>query len=104
MWLFTVDGFLSIVDKDCEPHQLLVRARVRGDIERAFPDARVTETRKADYRYRAVINRNALANYLRRQVQTLDYGNFKNVIDDHDRHETYMQVWSAMHRMQEKLK
>jgi hypothetical protein len=104
MWLFTVDGFLSIVNKDCGPDELLVRARVKGDIERAFPDARVTETPRADYRYRAAINRNALADYLQRQVQNLDYENFKEEIGDHDRHAAYLQVWTAMHRMQEKLK
>jgi hypothetical protein len=104
MWLFTTDGFMSVVSKDCEPHQLLVRARVRGDIERAFPGAKVTETRKADYRYRTVVAREALVAYLTRQARDLDYENFKDTVTDQERHDAYLQVWSAMHRMQEKLR
>jgi len=42
MWIMTNNSYLSIVSKDCGPAELLVRARRAGDIERVFPDAKVT--------------------------------------------------------------
>ena len=42
MWIMMNNSFLSIVSKDCGPAELLVRARRAGDIERVFPDAKVT--------------------------------------------------------------
>jgi hypothetical protein len=53
MWLMFSNCFLSIVRKDCGEAELLVRARRRGDIERMFPSAKVTEDTKTDYLYRA---------------------------------------------------
>jgi hypothetical protein len=35
MWLFCEKGFVSIVVDRDDPDRLLVRARVKGDIERA---------------------------------------------------------------------
>ena len=37
------DSFLSIVENMNNPEELLVRARVKGDIERVFHDAAVFE-------------------------------------------------------------
>jgi hypothetical protein len=53
MWLFAKHGFFSIVEHRADPRNLLVRARVKGDIEHYFPDAKVTQTDDADYLYRA---------------------------------------------------
>ena len=40
MWIFLPNAFLSIVDKgDPTGETLLVRGRVLGDIDRAFPKA-----------------------------------------------------------------
>ncbi len=44
MWIMTNNSYLSIVSKDCGPAELLVRARRAGDIEKVFPDAKVTRT------------------------------------------------------------
>jgi len=44
MWIFLADSFLSVVDMgDPTGSTLLVRARRQGDIERAFPDAKVVD-------------------------------------------------------------
>jgi hypothetical protein len=45
----TNNGYLSIVSKDCVPAELLVRARRAGDIEKVFPDAKVTRQTDSDY-------------------------------------------------------
>ena len=41
MWLCLNDAFLSIVALPGHPDELLVRARIAGDIERLFPAAQV---------------------------------------------------------------
>jgi hypothetical protein len=97
MWVFLSDSFLSIVDKgDPSGKTLLVRARRNGDIERAFPNAEVVIGRGTDYRYRARIDRSMVAKKLADSVLELDYENFKNTVMEHDRHDTYLQVWRAM--------
>jgi hypothetical protein len=101
MWLFTTDGFLSIVFKGCRPDQVMVRARVEADLKRAFPKAKITTSKPpADYRYRAVVTRKALTAYLRRMVEQLAYANFKDTVKDDARHEAYMRVWQAMFSLQ----
>ena len=37
MWIFHPDGFCSVVIDAEKPGNLLVRARVRADLERLFP-------------------------------------------------------------------
>jgi hypothetical protein len=41
MWLFTSNSFVSVVaDRDdTQSSRLLVRARIKGDIDQLFPDA-----------------------------------------------------------------
>lgn len=102
MWLFTTDGFLSVVHKGCRPDQVMVRARVRADLKRAFPKAKITRTPPpADYRFRAVVTRKALAAYLGRMVERLAYANFKDTVRDEHRHRAYLRVWTAMLDLQE---
>lgn len=99
MWVFLNDAFLSIV---ADPHsdKLLVRARLPGDIEQTFPEAEVIEGAGTDYRFRAWINREAVADTLHQQVLRIDYNNFKASVKDHSRHDTYMDVWEVMYRAQ----
>ena len=49
MWIMTNNSYLSIVSKDCGPAELLVRARRAGDIEKVFPNAKVTLQTDSDY-------------------------------------------------------
>ncbi len=100
MWIHLSDAFLSVVAHRTQPDDLLVRARVAGDIERVFPDAVVTMTPDADYRFRAVLPRGVVAGALAGSVLTIEYDNFKNSVTEHDRHDACMDVWSVMHRFQ----
>lgn len=103
MWLFTTDGFLSIVSKDCKPHQLTVRARVKADLKRAFPRAKITTSKPpADYRFRAVVTRRELAAYLGKMVEKIAYANFKDTVRDAARHDAYLRVWNALYALQER--
>ena len=87
MWLFTSNSFVSVVaDRDdTQSSRLLVRARIKGDIDQLFPDAEVMETPLADYRYRAWIDRQAVSNAFTKQVEGLTYTNFKNSVKDKER-------------------
>ena len=60
MWVCLKNSFLSIVSKDCRPDELMVRARRPGDIEKVFPDAKVTRNTGSDYLYRAVVPRDVV--------------------------------------------
>jgi hypothetical protein len=43
-----------------------VRARVRGDIEKLFPDAKVTTNAGTDYRFRGILARAVVASKMAR--------------------------------------
>ena len=108
MWVFTNNAFVSAVAHRTRPGFLMVRARVRGDLETFFScltsPVEVTETDHADYRFRCVVDK---ASFLRCLVDTLaavDYDNFKNSIPhaEVERHDAYMGVWSVMLRYQDR--
>ena len=100
MWIMLSDCFLSIVDKDCGPDELLVRARRQGDIQRVFPDAEVIEDNRRDYLFRAVVPRFRVAMAVGLATMKIDYSNFKDSVADHDLHHAYMQVWLNMVELQ----
>lgn len=93
MWIFLNNAMLSVVSHRTKPAALLVRARVKGDIEAIFPDAKVLVLDSADYRYRCEVDRNEMAQVLQQQVQALSYPNFKNSVKDKLRHSWYSKVW-----------
>jgi hypothetical protein len=109
MWIFSKAGFVSIVRHKSQPGKLIVRARVREDLERfaklldeitGEPHA-IRETPSRDYRFRTVATKQAVAQVLARQVTEIDYTNFKDAVHgDPQRDDAYMDVWSAMHRLQ----
>lgn len=102
MWIFMSNSFLSIVDKgDPSGATLLVRARKKGDIERMFPDAQVVEGAGTDYKYRARIEREAVAQAVAEAIRSVRYPNFKSTVNDRQRHDAYVDVWQAMYRYQE---
>lgn len=108
MWIFTKDSFLSIVHDDMNPFNLLVRARVMGDIQKAFePDElrsrKPRKTAQADYLYRSSVPADIIASMMARQVTEIDYGNFKDAVTDPRRHGAYIEVWMAMQRLQDRL-
>jgi hypothetical protein len=100
MWICLKDSFLSIVAKDCAPDELLVRARRPGDIERLWPDAAVREGGGTDYRFRAAIPRAKVAAAIADALTGINYGNFKNEVDDPALHDAYLDVWHALARLQ----
>jgi len=103
MWIFFPNAMLSIVAHRDKPDTLLVRARFKGDIERVFPDARVTRTPRADYLYRAEVPRPVVARALEFHALGMTYTNVKGAIPagDHRRsramHDTWQVMFDAQH-------
>ena len=102
MWIVLNKSFLSIVKNRNNENQLLVRARVKGDIEKVFEDADVFEDENADYKYRSYISRENVANVISYELLKIDYDNFKSSVskDEMHRSHAYMNVWSAHNKSQ----
>jgi hypothetical protein len=96
MWVFQNKSFLSVVAHKDQSGYLLVRSRIKGDIESALPDAKVFEDTSADYRYRAIVSRDDFKNALSEAVDRIDYFNFKASVPGKARHDAYFAVWHAM--------
>lgn len=100
MWICTNSAFLSVVHKDCKPDELLVRARMKGHIESVFPDAKVTESTHTDYRYRAILPREIVADVISAQLMYLSYSNFKNSVNNRRLHDAYGAFWGIHAKLQ----
>jgi hypothetical protein len=100
MWLCLKEAFLSVVFKDCADDQLMVRARRPGDIEKVFPDAKVTRNTGSDYLYRAVLPRDVVKQAIVAMIDHIDYPNFKDSVEDRSLHAAYVGVWCAMAGLQ----
>lgn len=109
MWVFTLDGFFSAVQKDCGKDELMVRARSRADIERLcqkldIPHTKISEYHLSDYQFRVPVRKEAFSKYLASEAEAIDYDNFKDSVP-HDetyrpRVAAYMKCWSAMNEFQ----
>ena len=100
MWIFLSDAMLSIVEDRDDPSCLVVRARLPGDIERTFPEAKIIELKERDYRFRAFLRRELVADRVKKAVLDIRYGNFKDSVPDSARHDAYLGVWDVMHSAQ----
>jgi hypothetical protein len=102
MWIVLNKSFLSIVKNRNDKNTLLVRARVKGDINKVFQDADVFEDYNADYKYRSYVDRQVVANVISEELMNINYDNFKSSVskDDIIRKNAYMNVWSALNKMQ----
>lgn len=112
MWIMLNDAFFSIVSKDCKPDEVLVRARIKGDIEKVFnaedflaatglKSVEVTRYTKSDYLYRAVVPRAHIKAVMSAEVDRVVYSNFKASTRDSKLHSAYNAVWSIMAKLQE---
>ena len=111
MWLFTKYGFFSIVQDRNDSRRVLVRARIRNDLERLLhllddkcdgEAPEVVEMPDADYAFRIFLDKAAWAKVAKVLANDIDYGNFKNAVHgEPDRDQAYMEVWSSLSRLQE---
>ena len=80
MWLFTSEGFVSVVAHNEKPDTLLVRARDEDSLLSLVEatGATLRHTPQADYPYRIEALREAFTAWLVEQVSNLDYPNYKS--------------------------
>jgi 8-oxo-dGTP pyrophosphatase MutT (NUDIX family) len=110
MWLITNFGFFSVVEKpeDQGSPKLTIRARVREDLEnlrdRYLPELEaITANAGTDYKYRARVSRNALANASARIIADIDYTNFKSSVakqQGQNRAHVYGDVWTSLYSLE----
>jgi hypothetical protein len=105
MWVFTPDGFYSVVQKpqDRKKNTLTVRTRNRGDMDALvanhFPDAEPYKVKHSDYEWRIRVPKAAWAQAVQRMAMDIDYSNFKDEVTRRqgwDRHDVYLRVWQAL--------
>jgi hypothetical protein len=100
MWVYLNNSSLSIVAHRTKPEYLLVRARLKGDIERVFPGAEISESAHNDYRFRTEVKRADAGRVLGEITADLRYDNFKHSVGEPDRHDAYVKAWEAMANLQ----
>tara|TARA_B100000579_G_scaffold201818_1_gene165044 strand:+ start:1837 stop:2178 length:342 start_codon:yes stop_codon:yes gene_type:complete len=109
MWIFSLDGMLSIVRHRDHDDRFLVRSRARGILERRFPDNTVIVDDEADYRYRVIVPREVLLSELMSELDSLlraGYTNFKlesQMYGDPAYNRALGSVWMSMLRYQSSL-
>jgi hypothetical protein len=97
MWIFSQDGFYSVVQKGEQFH---VRARRRQDLV----NLGLTATKSyagSDYPWRAILpGRDELLKLLEKLGKSVDYPNFKGRVgerpDQRDRIGDYHKIWALM--------
>jgi hypothetical protein len=85
---------------------LLVRARIKGDIEAVFPNVKVIVTSKKDYRFRSYIKRVEVEAAISDRLKNIDYENFKNSVPESNpniRHDAYNRIWAVLYGVQYEL-
>ncbi len=106
MWLFTTQGFYSVVAHRDDPDTLIVRARTREDIEalrEQIPAIEPFEDAGADYRHRAYVSRAEWLAAVAQLSAEIDYDNFKSEVASRqgaDRSRLYGHVWAELLRLQ----
>ena len=70
MWLYTHKGFLSIVQDFRDENHVVVRGKYHEDIQAYFPDAPVKIDTGIDYKFRASLPKDQVADRLQRYVMS----------------------------------
>lgn len=108
MWLATTIGFFSITVSSDDATKMQIRARERQDLDTLITVmglcAAIRETPAADYRYRVIIEPEALPRILATMAKLIDYTNFKHAVaenpDQCHKVPAYTRVWAIMKTLQ----
>lgn len=105
MWIAMNDSFVSIVADKNDEDQLVVRARVREDLEALFPvhAEDIIETDDSDYQFRLFLDRQYVAVEIAWRIDTINYYNFKDSVKQSWRSIAYMKIWRVMWEVQESI-
>lgn len=105
MWIMTPNSYVSIVAHRTMPDAVMVRARLRGDIQRLFGKVHVVETPEGDYRFRTVVSRRVAAGVIGDAVAGNSYPNVKDAIPHRGavhqlRHSAMVRTWTVWNQAQ----
>ncbi len=109
MWLFSLDGMLSIVRHWDHKDMYLVRSRAPGILERRFPGHPIVCLDDADYRYRVVASYETVLGEMMCEMNSLLHAGYTNYKDachkygDPEYNLALGRVWGAMHEYQARL-
>ena len=96
MWVCLNTGFVSIVEHPLHSDLVMVRGRRKEDVEALVKDEYfIEQTDTRDYRFRAICPKVKVARMVSEAVESIDYGNFKDSVDDDNLHKFYAEVWSS---------
>jgi len=109
MWLFTPEGFYSVVSAEEFGHPLQVRARRDDDLDRLrssfFPTlGENVHLAGRDYPVRAFTTHEGLAECLSKIAKAIDYDNFKSTVASRhssERARIYGYVWSDCRKIEQ---
>lgn len=107
MWIYTRDGFASVRASATSPDNVVLRFRTAKHAQ-AFADKlseprRILVSEDTDYRYRFEASRRELASLMAREIELLDYPNFKAAAEE-TQDASYVtmlhEAWLAHYKMQ----
>ncbi len=104
MWLLTTQGFYSVVADRDDDRYVLIRARTRDDLlalREQLSLLELSESRNADYRWRARLVRLEWVAAAAPLADTVDYPNFKDAVANHQgsrRAELYGRILAELQR------
>ena len=93
MWICLNHGFISIVHDKHEPRNFLVRSRKRQVLETLFPNTTILTNAGTDYKYRVSVLKPIAMTAVVKEMQKIDYTNFKDSVVDKDLHDDYSEFW-----------
>ncbi len=96
MWICLNDAFLSIVKNRNDDETLLVRARSQEHLDNVFPDCESWCDEKADYPFRAYIERDEVAKVIGQRLMDIQYPNFKNSVEEEALFSAYHYLWERL--------
>ena len=109
MWLFSLDGMLSIVRHYDHKDMYLVRSRTPGILERRFPDHLIIRLDDADYRFRVIASYETVLGEMMSEMNSLLHAGYTNYKDacqkygDQEYNRALGLIWGAMHEYQTRM-
>lgn len=118
MWIFTKNGFFSIVcarhneglSKEIDESNFMIRSRSKVHLKNLIneyeelKECQIVEMNHSDYKYRIFVDKNTWAQVMKKITEDIDYGNFKNEVKkslaDPNFNSSLAEVWSVMYGYQ----
>lgn len=101
MWIFTIHGFLSVVQHNALPNHFQVKSRVPDPLQELWPNHEIEVIDWADYRFRSTIEKSEVLPVLLEVMSSVDYTSFKNACDSDNVYQSVLgRIWHLMFQYQ----